>query len=236
MTAFIIFGINFTHLDEGPMQHFTLDPRIMKTWGPGLWTMFIAMIVIIGFLLRNLFVGLHACDQMIKYAALIALSIGGIYLNTKRLAPQGRELHIHHYVMGFLLASFLGYQDPLLTIAHGFCCGMYIEGGVRWGFDPIWPKSPGFARNDPDQEEEDEYITEPGMKREHTRPQRRRYLSIKAHQKAIRAANEKQIAEAIKHGEAPTNIAVTTTASFAPAMQHTYLQPAQITAPVPQLS
>ena len=32
------------------------------------------------------------------------------------------------------------YQSPILSFFYGFMNGMAIEGGCRWGFDPIWEK------------------------------------------------------------------------------------------------
>lgn len=36
------------------------------------------------------------------------------------------------------MLTFICYQDEVLTVCHGFAMGMFIEGGCRWGFDPIW--------------------------------------------------------------------------------------------------
>lgn len=43
-----MFGLNFTHLDQGPLKHFTLDPQDWKTWGRGLWMFFIFLVLLIG--------------------------------------------------------------------------------------------------------------------------------------------------------------------------------------------
>lgn len=32
------------------------------------------------------------------------------------------------------------YQGALITIIHGFFCGMHIEGGCDYGYDAIWLK------------------------------------------------------------------------------------------------
>lgn len=42
-----MLGLNFTHADFGPMQHLTLDPAVMKTWGRGMWTLFICLMTLI---------------------------------------------------------------------------------------------------------------------------------------------------------------------------------------------
>ena len=59
-------------------------------------------------------------------------------LTTRVMAKRGRVLHVHHYAIGFVMMTFIGYQTPILTIIHGFFNGGMIEGGVRWGFDAIW--------------------------------------------------------------------------------------------------
>ena len=37
-------------------------------------------------------------------------------------------------------AIMCGYQHPVITILHGWANGVMIEGGARWGYDPIWEK------------------------------------------------------------------------------------------------
>jgi len=77
------------------------------------------------------------------------------------------------------MAGILGYQDPILTFFHGYFCGLFVEGGCRWGYDPLWPKKTpdsDQSPDDPDQAEEDEHITDPGVRRDHTTAQRRRWL------------------------------------------------------------
>ena len=37
--------------------------------------------------------------------------------------------------------TFTCYQTVLLTIVHGIFNGITIEGGSRWGYDPVWEKN-----------------------------------------------------------------------------------------------
>lgn len=146
----------------------------MKTWGAGLWTIFLSMAVVVVALLYVDYTDIHACDALIRYLVYGAALVGFFVWNTKRLAPVGRHLHIHHYVVGFVINSFIGYQCVLLTIAHGFTMGMMIEGGCRWGFDPIW------TDHEPDVDDSD--VLKANQEHRHTVAERKRWNEIKAHQ------------------------------------------------------
>lgn len=52
--------------------------------------------------------------------------------------PKGKVLHIHHYFLAICVMSFISLQTRFMTVMHGFFHGMFIEGGARWGYDPIW--------------------------------------------------------------------------------------------------
>lgn len=34
--------------------------------------------------------------------------------------------------------SFICYQSIFVTVVHAYFNGMMIEGGARWGYDPMW--------------------------------------------------------------------------------------------------
>jgi len=53
------------------------------------------------------------------------------------------HLHIHHYTIGMVLILLIGYQSVPAALIMGFCNGMMIEGGSRWGYDPVWIKNEG---------------------------------------------------------------------------------------------
>lgn len=46
-----MLGLNFTHLDEGPLTHFTLDPLVMKTWGVYMWALFVFVVILLSSIL-----------------------------------------------------------------------------------------------------------------------------------------------------------------------------------------
>ena len=85
-TIFVVFGINFSHMDVGPMQHFTLDPKVMKTWGPGLWTIFATLLVTVGCLLHNTYKVLKQSNCLVAYLIAGAVVVGGMWLYTKRVS------------------------------------------------------------------------------------------------------------------------------------------------------
>jgi len=68
--------------------------------------------------------------------------------------------------------SFLCYQDKFFTLVHGFFNGMFIEGGCRWGFDPIWTPRDSIEVTD------DEMVE----KSEHTPFIRRYWIKLRAKQ------------------------------------------------------
>jgi len=45
---------------------------------------------------------------------------------------------VHHYTLALIVMSFATVQTPFLSGFHSFMHGMMLEGGCRWGFDPIW--------------------------------------------------------------------------------------------------
>lgn len=66
-TGFILFGIQFTHIDIGPMQHFTLTWASIKTWGPFLWSVAISLALVFGFALHDIFTEMRLADCFTRY-------------------------------------------------------------------------------------------------------------------------------------------------------------------------
>ena len=124
-------------MDIPCISSFSLDWSDMKTWGKYLWALLAVVVVLIGSIIYICFEGFRRSHVVYRYLIWIVILVGGIVWNTKRLKGI-RALHIHHYVLAFIFLSLIGYQSELLTIVHGFCMGMFIEGGCRWGYDPIW--------------------------------------------------------------------------------------------------
>ena len=131
-------GLNFTHLDNGPMKHFTLDPSDMKNWGPVLWAMFFALIFAIVEFLRIEVRDYIESGVLHYYVLWATVLVTYLVWNTKRQKQYGKQIHVHHYTLALILMSFNTVQSPTMSVVHGFLHGMMLEGGCRWGFDPIW--------------------------------------------------------------------------------------------------
>ena len=125
-------------MDVGPLQRFTLVPSVMKTWGWFLWSFFIVNVILVVKILLDVIKGYKESGCALEYLIFTAAILGYAYWNTKRLGPQGYQLHIHHYVVGVFMLAIICYQSPFISAIYGFFNGMAIEGGCRWGFDPIW--------------------------------------------------------------------------------------------------
>ena len=71
----------------------------MKTWGVGLWAVFLslmALIVGILFVISRRYIELGIMGYYVAWA--VAL-VTAILLNTKREAKLDKHLHIHHYTI-----------------------------------------------------------------------------------------------------------------------------------------
>lgn len=71
----------------------------MKTWGVGLWAIFLSLIaLIIGilFVISRNYIDLGIMQYYLIWATLL---VTGIILNTRRQAKVGKHLHIHHYTI-----------------------------------------------------------------------------------------------------------------------------------------
>ena len=96
-------GLQFTHLDDGPLKKIEFNPEVMKTWGAGLWAFFIALCVLI------VGVVLVVCRRYIELGIMKYYIIWATFLftaliwNTKREAKLGKHIHIHHYNIAYTI-------------------------------------------------------------------------------------------------------------------------------------
>lgn len=107
-TLFFFIGLQFTHLDNGILQQFTLDWEVMKNWPPILWVLFF---LLIGFIIGTfafLFYLYAAIGIALYYAIVLVGIIGGIALITY-LYSDHYELHVHHYILGMFVMIMLCY-------------------------------------------------------------------------------------------------------------------------------
>merc|ERR1712060_67600 len=160
------------------------------------WVIFLVQIVVIlGVFYINI-KELTSCGSLLNQFVWLALFGGYIIYNTKKQAPE-KQLHMHHYVVGFMMCTFIGYQSVPMALVHGFCTGMMIEGGCRWGFDPIWEPP------EQDPTSDDQVVLKPGEEHTHSTADRVRWNEIKAHQSEKRQQQEQAFSEAYK--AAPQN-------------------------------
>jgi hypothetical protein len=141
--------LNFTHFDVEALQWLSLDPQVIKTWGPKEWAFALVLFGLVASFLLDIFVVYKQLEILTRYLVWGALFVGFIRWNTKRQAAYGKELHIHHYELAMFIMSFITAQSPLDTIVHGFFHGMMIEGTCRWGIDPTWAKPEPPNPDDP---------------------------------------------------------------------------------------
>ena len=67
-----------------------------------------------------------------------------------------RDLHLHHYTISMTLVVFLGIQRPIFSFLCGLNNGVMVEGGARWGYDPIWIKRPPPCEVEDDKSDDDD--------------------------------------------------------------------------------
>ena len=85
--GFFFLGLQFTHMDVGPLQRFTLVPSVMKTWGWFLWSFFIVNVILVVKILLDVIKGYRESGCVVEYLIFIAAILGYAYWNTKRLGP-----------------------------------------------------------------------------------------------------------------------------------------------------
>ena len=139
-TGFFI-GLQFTHMDVGFLQQFTLDWNVMKNWPWYLWVLFVGLITLLGSIASYVFYLYYTVGFFMTYIYLIGGAVGLIWLRGKMLGPN-YHLHIHHYFLGMFVSSIICYQNTFLTLVHSIFNGIMMEGGCRWGFSPIFDDGP----------------------------------------------------------------------------------------------
>lgn len=120
------------------MRNFILEPAVMKTWGIGLWSIFFAFAAIIVVFLWDLFSSYYQIGCLTYYLIFGFIGFVIFYYKNKKMTQKGLNLHVHHYCVSLILVPFICYQSIVVTFMQGFLIGMMIEGGARWGFDPLW--------------------------------------------------------------------------------------------------
>lgn len=127
------------------MRKFVLKWDAMKKWPIVLWIVSVALILItLGFMGYFMY-AYWICGMFFWYMGWCILIVVVLVLITV-IVRKTHRLHMHHYTVGMIILLTVGYQSIPAAILSGFSNGMMIEGGARWGYDPVWvrkkPKAP----------------------------------------------------------------------------------------------
>jgi len=104
-TLAFFLGLQFTHMDQGIMQEFTLDWNVMKHWPPILWVVFFALLTFLGAYFKALISLYDAISYTRYYVIWGVLLFGYIFYRSRRAS----DTHIHHYFLMMIVLSFTCY-------------------------------------------------------------------------------------------------------------------------------
>lgn len=91
------------------------------------------VLAVLGYLLA-----VYILDKYIGWYVLWFVIIILFFVVVTLALRKTHHIHVHHYTIGMVLIVLVGYQSVPAALIMGFCNGMMIEGGSRWGYDPIW--------------------------------------------------------------------------------------------------
>lgn len=72
--------------------------------------------------------------RLVRYLKLYGLFVAAILVS---LTLPGLNLRIHHYILALLLLPGTSMQTRPALLYQGILVGLFINGIVRWGFDPV---------------------------------------------------------------------------------------------------
>ena len=132
-------GLQFTHFDVELFRGFSLSPEYIRQWRPQLWVVaLILLAAVLGVLGYDIYCW-YEIDLIWVFFAILGVEIL-LFVCVTVCLRKTRFLHFHHYTVAMCCIPFLGIQRPFLNILCGFVNGVMVEGGSRWGYDPIWIK------------------------------------------------------------------------------------------------
>ena len=114
-----------------------LDSEEMLTWSFTLWAIFISLVVLIGYGSAELIITYYRAGILGRILVFWGFVTVGFLGYTFCLGPE-YDVHVHHWLWSGLFVCSLGHPSPIVTVLHGICNGILIEGASRWGFDPVW--------------------------------------------------------------------------------------------------
>jgi|LauGreDrversion4_2_1035121.scaffolds.fasta_scaffold291746_1 hypothetical protein len=106
--ACFFIGLQFTHLDNGIFQEFTLDWNVMKNWPLILWVLFVGLVLLVGTLVLYIMYLYDSIGYLDAYINTIGWLVGiftsMVYWYCNWL---GYNLHIHHWFIGAVLQGVM---------------------------------------------------------------------------------------------------------------------------------
>jgi len=113
-TAFFI-GLQFTHLDCGPMQHFVLKAEAIRKWGFVHWAL-IVVLLLLGVFLTGYFIWVyHEAGCLLAYV-LWGCLIGIGFAAVTWALRKTHYVHMHHYTAGMLIIALIGYPSVIAAL------------------------------------------------------------------------------------------------------------------------
>lgn len=146
LTNYIFFVLpfmvatNFTYMDFSALRIFNLDWADMKTWGPGLWSLFV---VLITFVVSNFYYHFHyyyliSEVRLAFYVSILTVIILYFVIMANFIMYPTKQLHIHHYMFMMIVSLFTGIHGYYDLSLYGVISGIMLEGSCRWGVSPCW--------------------------------------------------------------------------------------------------
>jgi len=121
------------------MVHFVLTPEAIKKW-PKILFVISGVILVLAFAILGYMMYAYWISGVFFYYMGWCFLILGLFALITCCLRKTHKVHMHHYTVGMIVILTLGYQSIPCSLVHGFCNGMMIEGGSRWGYDPVWIK------------------------------------------------------------------------------------------------
>lgn len=124
------------------MQQLSFNPEFIKKWPKILYFIALGVLCIVLAVLAY-FIAVYIIDKYIGWYILWFFIIILFFVVVTLALRKTHHIHVHHYTIGMVLILLIGYQSVPAALIMGFCNGMMIEGGSRWGYDPVWVKNEG---------------------------------------------------------------------------------------------
>ena len=139
-TLGLFVGLQWTHVE--PMmgdlvKHFVLVWSVMILWPWYTWLIFLLIVAFIS-LTGSYALFLYSTIGMYDVYVQTFLAVIAIFAAISAYYKGKKELHFHHYVLGYFVMAFICWQNVFLSLISAFFTGLMLEGSCVYGQDPIW--------------------------------------------------------------------------------------------------